>query len=201
MRPVRRSKRRAAVARGAPAQVARPGSSATGASLMSNRPDAATLEGMPQYLLSPQASSERVRRRVCLLQGTLEPFASPNDDIVVPLRRPRDLVAHQRAELRARARASALLCRSALDCSRGPRSPDPMSLRPRASSSPPRAAACSSPSVMTCGWRCRDRLSKVQAGDDLDDDDRGEYPVDDQAEGWPPARVGDEVACGAARGP
>ncbi len=40
-----------AVARGAPAG-ARPGSSATGASLMSNRPDAATLEGMPQYLLS-----------------------------------------------------------------------------------------------------------------------------------------------------
>src|SRR5439155_686721 len=38
-----------------------------------------------------------------------------------------------------------------------------------------------------------DRLPKVHASDDLDDDDRGDYPVDDHAEGWPPSRVGNEV--------
>jgi hypothetical protein len=38
-----------------------------------------------------------------------------------------------------------------------------------------------------------DPLPKVHAGDDLDGDDRGEYPVDDHAEGWPPPRVENEV--------
>jgi hypothetical protein len=38
-----------------------------------------------------------------------------------------------------------------------------------------------------------DRLPKVQASNDLDHDDRGEYPIDDHAEGWPPSRIGDEV--------
>jgi hypothetical protein len=33
----------------------------------------------------------------------------------------------------------------------------------------------------------------VQASDDLDDDDGGDYPIDDHAEGWPPPRIGDEV--------
>ena len=38
-----------------------------------------------------------------------------------------------------------------------------------------------------------DRLPKVHASDDLDGDDRGDHPVDDHAEGWPPPRVRNEV--------
>ena len=38
-----------------------------------------------------------------------------------------------------------------------------------------------------------DRLPKVHASDDLDGDDRGDYPIDDHAEGRPPPRVRNEV--------
>jgi hypothetical protein len=40
------------------------------------------------------------------------------------------------------------------------------------------------------GWR----PSSVHAGRDLDDDDRGDDPVDDHAERRPPSGVGDDVA-------
>src|SRR6185312_4299441 len=52
----------------------------------------------------------------------------------------------------------------------------------------------SPPSRTPVGHETRvERLSKVHASDDLGDDDRGDYPVDDHAERWPPPGIRDEV--------
>jgi hypothetical protein len=43
------------------------------------------------------------------------------------------------------------------------------------------------------GFRIEPLVVEVNAGDDLDGDDRGDRPIDDETERWPPACVGDEL--------